>query len=152
MSIGVPWMLCALCARMCTHTMCIARVCTCVGHTHLGAVSVMLPPFLCLVQLHITKLLVEETCLKGRWSTWVVVWVFTPTFLSLIRQASPPHLSSFCGGWRVCKKLDLKIALSVSWACAYAHKVVWMSQSSCEIRCPRVDTSCPKWVWLNSSF
>ena len=77
----------------CVSTECVPHwTCMCRAHTHTrhGLVNTLQPHPLCPVaQLHITKFFARKTYLKGWWSIWVVLWVFTPQFLPLIRQT--PH-------------------------------------------------------------
>ena len=79
----------------CVSTECVPHwTCMCRAHTHTrhGLVNTLQPHPLCPVaQLHITKFFAQKTYLKGWWSIWVVLWVFTPQFLPLIRQTSPPN-------------------------------------------------------------
>lgn len=143
-SVGVPWMPCALCAPVCLHVHCV--------HTHMPWFcenDVALTPFV-FVQLCITKLFVQKTYLKGCWSIWAVVWACTPTFLPLIRQTSPPN--PLLPLWR----------LKCLWEARFENLAVIVlglrlcTQGALSVttrlwnRCPQVHT--PKWIWLNSSF
>lgn len=92
-SAGRPCLVCAACS-VCVHCVChTGRACAMCTHTHAMVLWTRCSPHpLCLVaQLHITKFFVQKTYLKGWWSIWVVLWAFTPHFLPLIRQTSPPN-------------------------------------------------------------
>lgn len=73
-SIGVPWAPWAVCACSCVP----------VGGGHEQWMRTWLceccVAFTCLVQLQVTELFVQKRSLKGWWSIWLVVWVFTPAF------------------------------------------------------------------------
>lgn len=113
-----------------------------------GVVLLPLPPPLpALHSCTFQKNLFWKTYLKGWWSIWVEVWVFTPTFsfLLLIRQTSPPNTLP----WRM-KALWInsktwKIWVSWFWTCVYPCEIVCTPQQGCGVGRSFLDVS----MWFN---
>lgn len=142
-----------VCAPACVHCMC-HTVCACAVCTNTHAMVLWKyrsPHPLCLVEkLHITQFFAQKTYLKGWWSIWVVLWVFTPQFLPLIRQTSPPNPPKEAEGsgrswtWESGHLYLGPVPLNTRWFECHTEAVKSVSQ----VRVQHI----PLWTWLNASF